>query len=121
MRKFSLGKHERLSKETWIKELFEKGSSFYFHPFKVIFLPHPDPASTVNQVLFSVSKRQFTKAVDRNQIKRHLREAWRLNKSALTTPGKWLVAYIYIAKTILPSESFQQKVLSSIHKIGAVK
>lgn len=121
MPRFTLSKHEILSRETWIKELFEKGSSFYFHPFKVIFLPHPDPSSTLNQVLFSVSKRQFARAVDRNKIKRRIREAWRMNKSVLDTPGKWLVAYIYTAKTILPSETFQQKVLGAIHKIGAKK
>src|ERR1043165_4687051 len=114
---FSLGKNERLSKEIWIQELFEKGSSFYFYPFKVLFLPHPDPGSTVNEVLFSVSKRQFKRAVDRNTIKRRLREAYRLNKSALQSPEKWLIAYIYTAKTILPSETFQQKVLGTIQKI----
>jgi ribonuclease P protein component len=121
MRKFTLGKSERLSKEKHIKELFDKGSSFYFHPFKVLFLPHPDPGTSVNQVLFTVPKRQFGRAVDRNKIKRHLREAWRMNKSALDLPGKWLVAYIYTAKTILPSETFQQKVLGTIQKIGAKK
>lgn len=118
MGKFSLGKNERLSKEKWIQELFEKGSSFYFHPFKVLYLPHPDAGSTTNQVLFSVPKRQFKRAVDRNKIKRRLREAYRLNKSLLREPEKWLIAYIYTAKTILPSETFQQKVLGSIQKIG---
>jgi ribonuclease P protein component len=118
---FSLGKKERLSKESWIKELFEKGSSFYFHPFKVLYLPHPDPGSTINQVLFSVSKRQFRRAVDRNTIKRRLREAYRLNKSGLPHTEKWLIAYIYTAKTILPSETFQQKVLGTIQKISSLK
>jgi ribonuclease P protein component len=118
---FSLGKNERLSKEIWIQELFKKGSSFYFYPFKVLFLPHPDPGSTVNEVLFSVSKRQFKRAVDRNSIKRRLREAYRLNKSALSPPRKWLIAYIYTAKTILPSETFQHKVLGTIQKISSLQ
>ncbi len=121
MGRFSLGKQERLSKETWIQDLFATGSSFYFYPFKVLFLPHPDPGSTVNEVLFSVSKRQFKRAVDRNTIKRRLREAYRLNKSALQSPEKWLIAYIYTAKTILPSETFQQKVLGTIQKISSLK
>lgn len=118
---FTLGKNERLSKEIWIQELFEKGSSFYFHPFKVLYLPHPDPGSTTNEVLFSVPKRQFKRAVDRNKIKRRLREAYRLNKSEMTAAGKWLIAYIYTAKTILPSETFQQKVLGTIQKISSLK
>lgn len=120
MGKYTFGKHERLSKETWIEELFEKGSSFYFHPFKVIHLPHPDPDHFPTQVLFTVPKRQFGRAVDRNTIKRHLREAWRLNKAALEPArGKWLIAYIYTAKTILPRETFQQKIKGSIQKIGS--
>jgi ribonuclease P protein component len=122
MGKFSLPKTERLSKEIWIKELFERGSTFYHHPFKVLYLPHPDSGSTTNQVLFSVSKRQFKRAVDRNTIKRRLREAFRLNKSGLRDPEKkWLIAYIYTAKTILPSETFQQKVLGTIQKISSLK
>ena len=121
MGKYSLQKKERLSKETWIKILFESGSSFYFHPFKVLYLPHPDPASTVNEVLFSVSKRNFKRAVDRNTIKRRLREAYRLNKSGIHAPRKWLIAYIYTAKTILPSETFRQKVLGTIQKISSLK
>ncbi len=118
---FSFGKDERLSKEKWIKELFEQGSSFYFHPFKVLYLPHPDTSSSKSQVLFSVPKRLFKRAVDRNTIKRRLREAWRLNKSQIGVPEKLLIAYIYTAKTILPSETFQQKVLGSIHKISSLK
>jgi len=114
-------KKERLSKEIWIKKLFEEGSSFNFYPFKVLYLPHPDTGSTTNQVLFSVSKRQFKRAVDRNAIKRRLREAYRLNKSALSQSEKWLIAYIYIAKTMLPSETFQQKVLGTIQKISSLK
>jgi ribonuclease P protein component len=121
MGKYSFGKKERLSRETWIQELFEKGSSFHFYPFRVLYLPHPDPGSTTNQVIFSVSKRQFKRAVDRNAIKRRLREAYRLNKSALSQTDKWLIAYIYTAKTILPSETFQQKVLSTIQKISSLK
>jgi ribonuclease P protein component len=121
MGRYSFKKKERLSRETWIQNLFEQGSSFYFHPFKVLYLPHPDPGSTTNQVLFSVSKRQFKRAVDRNTIKRRLREAYRLNKSALSQPERWLIAYIYTAKTILPSETFQQKVLGTIQKISSLK
>jgi ribonuclease P protein component len=121
MGRYSLRKKERLSKETWIQALFEKGSSFYFHPFKVLYMPHPDAGSTVNEVLFSVPKRQFKRAVDRNKIKRRLREAYRLNKSELTAARKWLIAYIYTAKTILPSETFQQKVLGTIQKISSLK
>lgn len=104
MGKLTFKKEERLNKEKWIRELFEKGSSFHLGPFRVIYLPHPDPIYPVHQVLISVSARNFKRAVDRNTIKRRIREAYRLNKLKILFPGKWLIAYIYTAKQILPSE-----------------
>lgn len=100
---FTFQKTEKLSREKWIKELFKRGSSFYLHPFKVIYLDHPDPQAMFNQVLISVPTRNFKRAVDRNTIKRRIRETWRLNKNQLVSDKKWLIAYIYTAKEILPS------------------
>ena len=104
MGKLTFKKEERLNKEKWIRELFEKGSSFHLSPFRVIYLPHPDPLYPVHQVLISVSARNFKKAVDRNTIKRRIREAYRLSKAKILSPGKWLIAYIYTAKETLPSD-----------------
>src|SRR5262245_30486957 len=98
MRKFTFRKEERLNKEKWIQELFTKGSSFHLYPFKVLFLPHPEVQIPASQVLISVSSRNFKRAVDRNTIKRRVREAYRLNKAAIPSEQKWLIAYIYIAK-----------------------
>ena len=109
MRKFTFRKEERLDKEKWIQELFTKGSSFHLYPFKVLFLPHPDVEYPFTQVLISVSKRNFKRAVDRNVIKRRIREAYRLNKANFAPSKKWMIAYIYVAKEILPSEIIHSK------------
>jgi ribonuclease P protein component len=109
MGKFTFKKEERLNQEKWIKELFDKGSSFQFQPFRVVYLPHPDPAYPHHQVLISVSNRNFKNAVDRNTVKRRIREAYRLNKSKINSSGKWLIAYIYIAREILPSVEIHKK------------
>ncbi len=79
--KFTFKKSERLSSKKDIQELFNNGSSFYLYPFKVITLPAD--TSKLHQVLFSVPKRLFKRAVDRNLLKRRMREAYRLNNSEL--------------------------------------
>lgn len=111
---FSLKKTERLSSKKLIQELFDKGSSFYLHPFKVFFLKSD---LDVNRVLITVPKSNFKRAVDRNAIKRRIREGYRLNKSGLASDKFFLIAYIYSAKEILPSEVIHQKLVLSFKKI----
>jgi ribonuclease P protein component len=117
MGQFAFRKEERLNKEIWIKELFEKGSSFHLYPFRVIYLPHPKPDWPCSQVLISVSTRNFKKAVDRNTIKRRIREAYRLNKQVLHGDQKWLIAYIYTAKEINPSPLIHEKTVASLERV----
>ena len=114
MGKFSFRKEERLSSRKIIQELFDKGSSFYLHPFKIIYRKHPVQDETHSQVLITVPSKNFRKAVDRNKIKRRVREGYRLNKEKLLPEKKWLIAYIYVAKEILPSRLIHQKISESL-------
>ncbi|OFX85933.1 MAG: hypothetical protein A2W99_17020 [Bacteroidetes bacterium GWF2_33_16] len=85
MKKESFINKERLKKSKPIENLFSKGENLNFYPFKVLFsLTYSD--STIKypaQVAFVVPKRLFKKAVDRNNLKRKMREAFRKNKSIL--------------------------------------
>jgi len=108
---FTLKKHEILRSKKNIQELFDNSSSFFLYPFKVFFLPKPKLKS--NEVLFSVSKKYFKKAVDRNLIRRRMREAYRLNKSILIAGQKESssisMALIYIGKFKLPFNEIEIK------------
>ncbi len=117
MGNFSFRKEERLSRKKIIEGLFKKGPSRLFFPLKVIATPHPDPVQPVHQVLISVPVRNFKKAVDRNTLKRRIREGYRLNKALLQVSPALCVAYIYIAKEILPSATIHQAILSSLESL----
>lgn len=79
-------KKERLCSRKIITALFESGNAFFTPDFKVIWdIVHQDlPARS--QVMFTVSKRSFRHAVQRNLIKRRMREAFRKQKSLLYEP-----------------------------------
>lgn len=108
---FSLKKHEILRSKKNIEELFKNGSSFFLYPYKVFFIPNPTAEN--NRVLFSVSKKNFKRAVDRNLIRRRMREAYRLNKSTLSDKQKETlslsIGLIYISKFKLPYIDIENK------------
>jgi len=111
-------KSVRLSSEKRIQELFKKGSSFYLYPFKVVFLPSQETAAS--QILISVPVRSFKKAVDRNKVKRRIREGYRLQKQNLPQSAKFLIAYIYTAKEIHPSKFIHDKLNQSFQHLTAM-
>ena|SRR5690606_30069285 len=117
MGKFTFRKEERLKKEKNIQELFSKGSSFYLFPFKVIFMANPDQDVPFHQILISVAKRNFKKAVDRNKLKRHIRESYRLQKAILPHSPKIIIGFIYTHKEILHWEEIAKKTLMALKKI----
>lgn len=117
---FFFGKKERLHHRNKIQELFEKGSSFYLYPFKVLYLQENavEPLQP-HQILISVPKRKFKKAPDRNRIKRQVREAYRLQKHLIapeTLRKTLLIAYIYTTDKIMPSTVLSQKLKKTLER-----
>jgi ribonuclease P protein component len=98
----SFAKEERLSSKKAIEELFKKGKPIQFQSLKVKWLIIDD-ADVPVKVLISVPKRLFKRAVDRNRIKRLIREAYRKNKVDLYDKlgaTKVNIVLIYTSKTI---------------------
>ena len=79
--RYTLGKADKLKSRKLIEQLFKEAKSFAVFPLRVLYLE--TPATSHLQTAFSVSKKHFKKAVDRNRVKRLMREAWRLQKNML--------------------------------------
>lgn len=121
-RRYHFQKSERLNSKKSIKELFSKGSSFFIYPFKVIYLAGNSP---VPQVLFTVPKKSFKKAVERNLIRRRVKEIYRLNKHIIwSEAGESIslsVAFIYVAKDILPYNQMETKLKKCLLRLSQVQ
>ncbi|MEO7766443.1 MAG: ribonuclease P protein component [Ferruginibacter sp.] len=112
--RYTLGKQERLKSRKAIEQLFKEGKSFAVYPFRILYIlkkdqPGIDDKSlAANKALvqagFTASSRNFKRAVDRNRIKRLMREAWRLQKHRLQLPTAQkftlVLFFIYIGKDL---------------------
>ncbi|MCB0472983.1 MAG: ribonuclease P protein component [Flavobacteriaceae bacterium] len=76
-------KKERLKNSRDIELLFDKGKSMTAYPLRMVYLKNELDTEYPVKVAFSVSKRKMRKAVDRNRLKRQMREAFRKNKHIL--------------------------------------
>ena len=82
--------------------------------------------SPFTQVLFSVAMRNFTRAVDRNLIRRRCREAYRLHKSILTAnnpavPYPTSIAFLYLAKEISTYDVIEKAMIKVLNKLAETK
>lgn len=102
----TLSKIEKLKSKKLIEQLFSDGLSVSNYPLRLVYLQTTFETSTpLTKAGFSVSKKKFKKAVDRNRIKRLLREAYRLNKHVyfnnITTQYAFMILYIGNTKPTL--------------------
>ena len=76
------GRDEKLKSKKVIQHLFDEGSNIKVYPLMIFYSFQQSDKCNI-RVGFSVSKKKFKRAVDRNRIKRMMRETYRLNKSDL--------------------------------------
>jgi len=118
---FSFKKSERLTGSKSISSLFQDGTSISSYPVRILFNTKgigPKPVL----LAISVPKRLFRRAVDRNLLKRRIREAYRLNKPQLysrlqTMQIKANVVIQYQQKEILDYQTIETGVVKALDKM----
>ena len=119
---FSFSKKERLHKQIMIDDLFSNGQVFKIPSFRVHFLIVADQNPSSVQLLISVSAKIFKKSVDRNRIKRLIRESYRLNKSnyPVVLPNKnqsLLVGIIFTGKSLPDYKNVEERIVLILNRL----
>lgn len=118
----TLSKNDRLHRQKRIDFLFSAGKSAVSYPIRVVAVPAADDLLEAHepalQTLFSVAKKRFKRAVQRNRHKRRMREAYRLEKAVAdwnpSTPV-WL-ALQYIGTEEIPLPELRTAIRKAVEK-----
>src|SRR5690554_6276250 len=104
-------KNEKLKSKKTIERIFLEGKSVTKFPLKLFFIPVENADGVKIKAAVSVSKRNFKTAVDRNRIKRLLRESYRLNKHLVTEniTANYAFLFLYVGRDLPEFQLLENK------------
>lgn len=117
-------KHERLCSRLLMDRLFQGDNrSVSAYPIRAVFLPVERSEQQGVSVLISVPKKRFHDAVDRNRVKRQLREAYRKHKHVLIEQMSereqgLLIAFVYVSPQIESTDYIEKRMTRLLSKIS---
>lgn len=122
-KQYTLHKAERLTNKSDISDLFSGGAAITKFPLRLIFKSNEEPANSPMKTAFAVPKRSFKHAVDRNLLKRRMREAFRLNKlevyDTLSQRNEGLnVLLIYMGKQEFAYSKIEKAMVAILAKLN---
>ena len=118
-------KTERLCSRILMERLFQgENKSVSSYPLRAVFLPVEATAQQGVSVLVSVPKKRFHDAVDRNRVKRQIREAYRMHKHELVElmemrGEELLLAIVYVSAKIEDTVYVEKRLARLLDKIAA--
>lgn len=117
--KYSFSRSKKLKSRKGIARLFQTGRASFIYPVKVLYdFPLQEAGDKSRfRVAVTVSKRNVRLAVHRNQIKRQMREAVRLNQELLVERPYLELMFIYVGKPEADHQQIRQaiRLLMEIH------
>lgn len=119
--RLTFGKKQRLKRRNLIDDVFVNGSKLKGFPLIGVVYPCALPEAVPIQVATQVSKRRFRRAVDRNRIKRLMREAWRRHKGDLEkqlseADIQYAAVFIFVGKEMPTLKELDRSVVKIIGK-----
>lgn len=120
--RFTFRKEERLHSKKAISELMSRGKSFSNHPLRILWTETEPGGKFAAQVMFSVPKKKIKTAVQRNRLRRRMREAYRKNKHLLYEPlnesGTAIaLAFIYTSPEESEYRDIEHKIIVSLQRL----
>lgn len=124
-KQFTLQKEERLKSRKRIEQLFNEGKSFAQPPFRIYYLLSAITESNKQVILefgAGVSSKNFKKAVDRNRVKRILRETYRVQKNpiiqSIPSGNRLSVFFIYTGRDLPLYKDVYEKMGVTLQKLA---
>ncbi len=113
-------KIEKLKSKKEIELLFSEGKSISKYPIRLVYRKTTFEEKSAIKAGVSVSKRNFKNAVDRNRIKRLLRESYRKNKYIVpNTTHQFSFMFLYSGKEMPDYFLVESKIKGILQKFVA--
>lgn len=119
--KFTFEKDEKLKSKKQIEQLFLEGNNVKSYPFRLIYHPIEFEGEFPIKVGFSVPKRSIKLAVNRNRIKRQMREVYRVEKTKFSEhlTKTYAFMFVFMGREELPFCELEKAMSKLIEKFNA--